>query len=137
MSMKIIWWAHSLNLQIAECLQAGGYIDTIAQEPNGRLVLTINKDEQVIPYSAFEPFEKETNGKHSKSLREWWNSGRMFKHMIGGKAKLFTPESVTLKAKISETLKKTITCQKCGYTWGYKGKLPMVTCPSCGYKTKA
>ena len=27
-----------------------------------------------------------------------------------------------------------IKCNKCGYSWEYKGKLLRATCPSCGFK---
>jgi protein-arginine kinase activator protein McsA len=32
-------------------------------------------------------------------------------------------------------VKTPIKCEKCGYTWKYKGKLKRTTCPNCGNKT--
>jgi Zn finger protein HypA/HybF involved in hydrogenase expression len=32
--------------------------------------------------------------------------------------------------------KTPVKCEKCGYTWTYKGKLRRTTCPNCGNKTR-
>jgi ribosomal protein S27E len=32
--------------------------------------------------------------------------------------------------------KTPITCENCGYSWKYKGKLRRTTCPNCGNKTR-
>jgi predicted nucleic acid-binding Zn-ribbon protein len=35
-----------------------------------------------------------------------------------------------------QKVKTPIKCEKCGYTWAYKGKMRRTTCPNCGNKTR-
>lgn len=62
------------------------------------------------------------------AAEEWPDEWAAYKEK---KAKL-TTEPLKQNGELHENTK---TCDRCGYSWPYKGKNPTTTCPSCGYKT--